>query len=69
MLPEGDRRLSQSPELARNSEEWMQDANRIAVAGYKQVLEDGPEFCSSESEAEYGDDGEKGRRKQCARRI
>jgi hypothetical protein len=29
----------------------MTDAKRIAVAGYEQVLEDGQEFCSSESEA------------------
>jgi hypothetical protein len=37
----------------------MEDAKRIVVAGYKQVLEDGPEFCPSESEAEYSDHGEK----------
>jgi hypothetical protein len=36
----------------------MEDAKRIAVAGYRQVLEDGPEFCSSEIEAEYRDHGE-----------
>jgi hypothetical protein len=36
----------------------MDDAKRIAVAGYKQVLEDGPDVCSSESEAEYRDHGE-----------
>jgi hypothetical protein len=34
------------------------DARRIAVAGCKQVLEDGPDFCSSENEAEYSDHGE-----------
>jgi hypothetical protein len=27
----------------------MEDAKRIAVAGYRQVLEDGPEVCDSES--------------------
>jgi hypothetical protein len=58
MLPEGDERLSQWHRLARNSEGWMEDAKRIAVAGYRQVLEDGPEFCSSVSEAEYSDHGE-----------
>jgi hypothetical protein len=58
MLPDGDERFSQWPELARNSEEWMEDTKRVAVAGYRQVLEDGPEFCSSESEAGYSDRGE-----------
>jgi hypothetical protein len=33
----------------------MKDTKRIAVAGYRQVVEDGPELCSSESEAEYSD--------------
>jgi hypothetical protein len=37
----------------------MEDAKGIAVASYKQVLEDCPEFCSSESEAEYSDHREK----------
>jgi hypothetical protein len=36
----------------------MEDARRIAVAGYKQVLEDSSDVCSSESEAEYCDRGE-----------
>jgi hypothetical protein len=58
MLPEGDERLSQWRELARNSSQCMEDAKRIAVAGYRQVLEDGPEVCSSQSEAEDSDNGE-----------
>jgi hypothetical protein len=58
MLPEGDSRFAQWPELARNSREWMENAKRIAVAGCKQVLEDGPDVCSSESEAKYSDHGE-----------
>jgi hypothetical protein len=33
----------------------MEDAKRIAVAGYRQVLEDGRDVCDSESNAEYGD--------------
>jgi hypothetical protein len=37
----------------------MEDAKRIAVAGHKQVFEDGPEFYSSESESEYSDHGKK----------
>jgi hypothetical protein len=57
-LPEGEGRLSQWPELARNLGEWIEDAKRIAVSGYKHVLEDGPEFCSSESKAENSDHGE-----------
>jgi hypothetical protein len=36
----------------------MADAKRIAVAGYKQVLEDGPDVCNSESGAAYSDHGE-----------
>jgi hypothetical protein len=39
MLPEEDPRFSQWPELAHNSAEWMEDAKRISVAGYKQVHE------------------------------
>jgi hypothetical protein len=33
----------------------MEDAKRIAVAGYRQVLEDGKDLCDSESNAEYSD--------------
>jgi hypothetical protein len=33
----------------------MRCAGSIAIAGHRRVLEDGPEFCSSESEAEYSD--------------
>jgi hypothetical protein len=36
----------------------MEDAERIAVAGYSKVLGDGPESCSSESSAEHSDRGE-----------
>jgi hypothetical protein len=36
----------------------MEDAKRIAVAGYRQVLEDGKDVCNSESDAEYSDHGE-----------
>jgi hypothetical protein len=36
----------------------VEDAKRIAVAGYRQVLEDGKDICSSESDAEYSDHGE-----------
>jgi hypothetical protein len=58
MSPEESEALTRWPELARNFQEWMEDAKRIAVPGYRQVLEDGPEFCFSESEAEDSDHGE-----------
>jgi hypothetical protein len=39
-------------------EEWREEAKTIAVAGYRRVLEDGPEFCSSETSVEYSDHGD-----------
>jgi hypothetical protein len=36
----------------------MEGARRIAVASYRQVLEDGPDVCSSESDSENSDHGE-----------
>jgi hypothetical protein len=39
-------------------DECMEEAKTIAAAGYRQVLEDGPDVCNSESEAEYSDHGE-----------
>jgi hypothetical protein len=36
----------------------MDDARQIAVAGYRQVLEDGPDVCDSESDSEHSDHGE-----------
>jgi hypothetical protein len=51
--------LSSWPALLEHCNEWMEDAKRVAVAGYRQVLEDGPETCNSESDAEYSDHGEK----------
>jgi hypothetical protein len=36
----------------------MEDSKRIAVAGYLQVSEDGPEKCNSESDSENSDHGE-----------
>jgi hypothetical protein len=41
VLPEGDPRLSQWPDLAANAASWMQDAKRIAIGNHRQVLEDG----------------------------
>jgi hypothetical protein len=59
MLPEGDPRLSQWPTLAANSAEWMQDAKRISIGNYRQVLEDGPDVFDSESDNDYSHHGEK----------
>jgi hypothetical protein len=36
----------------------MEEVKAIAVAGYRPVLEDGPDVCDSESESEYSDHGE-----------
>jgi hypothetical protein len=55
MLQEGSEALAQWPDLASNSAEGMKDAKRIAVAAYRHVLEDGPDKCSSESDAEPSD--------------
>jgi hypothetical protein len=55
MLPEGDPRLSQWPTLAAKSAEWMEDAKRIAVGSYRQVLEDGLDVRDSESDAQLSD--------------
>jgi hypothetical protein len=44
--------------LRESFEEWITVARSIAVAGYRRVLEDGHEICSSESSAEYSDHGE-----------
>jgi hypothetical protein len=58
MLPEVSEELDRWPYLACNCSAWMEYAKRVAVAGYRQVLEDGPGVCDSESEAEYSDHGE-----------
>jgi hypothetical protein len=59
MLPEDGPRLEQWSICAAEATEWMEDAKRIAVAGHRQVLEDGRDVCDSESDAEYSDHGEK----------
>jgi hypothetical protein len=59
LLPSGDPRLSEWPDLETNAATWMQDAKRIAIGNYRQVLEDGPDKCDSESDNEYSDHGEK----------
>jgi hypothetical protein len=62
MLPEDSLQLGRWPELAAKATSWIGNAKRIAVAGYRQVLEDGPDKCDSESDAEYSATGRNGRR-------
>jgi hypothetical protein len=60
LLPEGDHRLPIWSIPIAQAMEWMEDAKRIAVAGRRQVLEDGPDVCDDEPDqrAEYSDHGE-----------
>jgi hypothetical protein len=58
LLPERDARLSHWPDLVANAAKWMQDAKRTAIGNCRQVLEDGPDKCDSESDNEYRDDGD-----------
>jgi hypothetical protein len=58
-MPEDSSDIARWPALAQHAAEWMKDAKRIAVAGYGQVLEDGPDVCDSESDSENSDHGEK----------
>jgi hypothetical protein len=47
------------PDLAIHVEEWMEDAKRVVLGDYKQVLEDGGKFSSdSEAEGDGKDDSE-----------
>jgi hypothetical protein len=63
-LPHANYRLQSDPRLEQWREttgkvaEWMEEAETMAVAGCRRVLEDGPEMCSSESAAEYSERGE-----------
>jgi hypothetical protein len=59
MHPEDSEDLGRWPAISQHSREWMEDAKMISVAGYHQVLEDGPDKCGSESDAECSDRGEK----------
>jgi hypothetical protein len=51
MLPKDSEALAQWPDLAFSVGSWMEDAKQIAVAGYRQMLEDGPDMCGSETDA------------------
>jgi hypothetical protein len=57
-VPEDDSDIARWPALEQHAAEWMEDAKRIAVAGYRQVLEDGPDVCDSESGSDDSDYGE-----------
>jgi hypothetical protein len=58
IVSEGDPRLSQWPTLAANSGKWMEDAKRIAIGNHRQVLEDGPDVCDSESDNDYSENSD-----------
>jgi hypothetical protein len=58
MLPEDSEELGRWPGLKENASEWMADARRMGVTGYRQVLEDGPDVCGSESDSDHSDHGE-----------
>jgi hypothetical protein len=59
---EEDLEIGRMPFLAMNVRKWTEDAKRIAVGHYRQVLEDGPEFCSSESDSEWNDQDDSSKR-------
>jgi hypothetical protein len=44
--------------LSERVADWMKQAELIAVGGFRQVLEDGPDVCSSESDSENSDHGD-----------
>jgi hypothetical protein len=58
LLPEDPEDVARFEELTGNVESWMRDAKTVAVANYRQALEDGPDVCDSESESENSDHGE-----------
>jgi hypothetical protein len=58
LLSEDDPRLSQRSISAGQAMEWMEDSKLMAIANYRQVLEDGPDICDDEPLAEYSDHGD-----------
>jgi hypothetical protein len=52
--PENSEDLCRWPELAKFAEKWTEDVRQIAVSGYRQVQENGPDVCDSE----HSDHGE-----------
>jgi hypothetical protein len=57
-MPEDSSDLARWPALAQHAAEWMEGGKCIGVAGYRKVLEDGPDVCESESDSEHSDHGE-----------
>jgi hypothetical protein len=47
--PEDSSELGRWSVLAEKASIWMEEARQIAVAGYRPVLEDGPDVCDSEN--------------------
>jgi hypothetical protein len=57
-MPEDSSNVARWPALAQHAAEWMEETKLIAVAGYSQMLEDGPDMCDSESDSENSDHGD-----------
>jgi hypothetical protein len=55
IISEDDSDVGQLPFLAITVSKWMEDAKRVAVAHFHQVLKDGPEICLSDRENEGAD--------------
>jgi hypothetical protein len=55
---EDDPATKQWPGLSENVVEWMPKAEQIAIGSFKQVLENGPDVCNSESDSENSDHGD-----------
>jgi hypothetical protein len=55
IVREDDPQMSNLPDLAVKVVEWMEDAKRTAVGHFRQVLEDGAGFCSSNGDSEGAD--------------
>jgi hypothetical protein len=57
-LPEDDTKTGNWPVLAEKVSIWMEQGKQAAVGGHRQVLEDGPDVCNSESDSDHSDHGE-----------
>jgi hypothetical protein len=57
-LAEDSEAIGHGPVLAEKVCEWMNTACQTAAGGYRQVLENGPDKCSLESDSESEDHGE-----------
>jgi hypothetical protein len=57
-LPEDSPSVGNWPVLAEEVSIWMEQAKQVAVSGYRQVLQNGPDVCNSESDSDHSDHGE-----------